>query len=91
MLVPSAPMKEERLSTAGSWENYLREFHLLFGHGFGADAGRGLGNALDDAGVLNGEEALGDVGVEKNGEEKSGERREKSDGLKAENDFEGAP
>ena len=61
VLVPSMPMNEDRLSTAGSCRITFVELLLLARH-FGERYGlRGFGDALNHARVLNREEAFGDL------------------------------
>ena len=60
VLVPSTPMKDERLSTAGSFRMIFASCLLAVGHRGEGDGLGGFGDALDHAGVLNREEALGD-------------------------------
>ena len=64
VLVPSIPINEDRLSTAGSFKMILPSCLLLVGHFRKGDRLRGFGNALDDARILNREETLGNVNVE---------------------------
>ncbi len=63
-LVPSTPMKEERLSTSGILQDGAGEFRLLVGHGGERNRGRATRHALDEARVLKREEAFGDHDVE---------------------------
>ena len=75
VLVPSAPMKEERLSTAGSARMTLASsccFSAMAGKG---DRLRRLRDALNHAGILHREESFGDHDVEKDGEHQRAERR----------------
>ena len=64
VLVPSMPMKEERLSTAGSLRMTSASFCWRSVMLAKRDGLRRLGDAEDDAGVLHREEALGDDDVE---------------------------
>src|SRR5580700_7490779 len=57
VLVPSTPMKDDRLSTA-VLQDHLRELLLLARHFSERYGLRGLGNSLDHSRVLNGKEAF---------------------------------
>ena len=65
VLVPSAPMNDERLSTAGSARITLASSCCFCAMAFEPDRLRRLRDALDDARVLHREEALGDDDVQK--------------------------
>ncbi len=54
------PTNDDRLATAGSLRDARGQALLLGLHALERDTGRGLGNTLDQPGVLVGEEALGD-------------------------------
>ena len=58
VLMPSTPMNEDRLCTAGSCENHLRQLLLALRHRGERDRLRRFGDAEDHAGVLHREEAL---------------------------------
>ena len=62
VLVPSMPMNEDRLSTAGSFRIILASACCCRAISPKRNRLRGFRNALDHARVLNGEEALGDDG-----------------------------
>ena len=81
MLEPSTPMKEDRLSTSGSAEDRFRQRLLMGGHLVERNSLRRLRHALDDAGVLNGKEALRDRHVEVAGEQERAERDHEHDAL----------
>ena len=66
VLMPSTPMKDERLWTAGSFRMTLGEGLLEAGHFGERDAGRCFRNAENDAGILHGEETLRHDNEEKN-------------------------
>ena len=68
VLMPSAPMNEDRLSTAGSCRMILRQLLLLFRHGIEGDGLRCLRDALNHAGILHREKSLGNEDVEQDGE-----------------------
>ena len=68
VLVPSAPMNEDRLSTAGILEDDVRQFLLLLRHCRKGNGLRGLRNALNHAGILLGEETFRNDDVEIHGE-----------------------
>jgi hypothetical protein len=57
-LVPSTPMKDDRLATAGSFST-TSATAAGARHGREGDRLRAFGDALDEAGVLHREEALG--------------------------------
>ena len=67
-LVPSTPMNDERLATAGSSSTTVGQRLLPLGHRRERDRLRRLGDALDRAGVLHREEALRDDDVEHDGQ-----------------------
>ena len=67
VLVPSTPMKEDRLSTAGSCRMTLASSCWRSRHAVEGDRLRRLGDAQDHAGVLDREEAFGDDDVEQDG------------------------
>ena len=90
VLVPSAPMKDEMPWDGGVGEQDLGDGLLLVGHGLEGDGGGGLGDALDDAGVLGGEEAFGDGDVEDGGEDEGGDGDQQGDGLVLEDEPKGA-
>ena len=60
VLVPSMPMNEERLSTAGILQDYVGECLLARGHGGEGNVLRAFGNAQNHAGVLHREKSFGD-------------------------------
>ena len=65
-LVPSTPIKEERLSTSGSLQNSVSEGRLLpVGHGGIGNRLRRFGNALNKASILDRKKALGDDDIKK--------------------------
>src|ERR1700733_9049867 len=68
-------------------ENSLGKLLLFVGHGFRANRGSRLRNALNDAGILNREEAFGDNDVKKNREQERTQGDEKSNCLIFEYDF----
>ena len=90
VLVPSAPMKEERALDGRVGENYFGQILLFFGHGSEGSGLRSLRNTLDDAGVLLGEEALGYDDVKKYGEREGSQGNEQGDCLKAKHHFQRA-
>ena len=59
VLVPSMPMNEDRLSTAGSFRMILASCCCSRGHLREGNGLRRFGDALNDAGILNREEAFG--------------------------------
>jgi hypothetical protein len=59
VLVPSTPMKDDRLSTSGSFRITLGQGLLALGHGRERNLCGASVIALDHAGVLHREEALG--------------------------------
>ena len=73
-LVPSTPMKEDRLATSGSFRMPSASALLALGHGVEGDDLRRLGDGLDQAGVLHREEALGDHDVEHDGQHDGADR-----------------
>ena len=64
VLVPSMPMKEDRLSTAGSFRITLASACWRSRHRRERDGLRRLRDAQDHAGILHREEALGNDHVE---------------------------
>ena len=64
VFVPSTPMKDDKLSTAGVLHDHFSQLLLAFSHGREGDGLRRLGNAQNDPGILHGEEALGNQDVE---------------------------
>ncbi len=76
VLVPSTPMKVERLSTAGSCRiTRARACCRSAMAGNEIDCGR-LGDAQDDAGVLHREEALGHDDIEEHRQDQGGHRHQ---------------
>ena len=69
VLVPSMPMNDDRLATAGSRRITARERLLSLGHRRERHRLRRLRDAEDHAGVLHREEALRDDDVEHDGED----------------------
>ena len=59
VLVPSMPMKEDRLSTAGSFRIDVGQRLLPLRHRGERNVLRRFGNAQDHAGILHREKALG--------------------------------
>ena len=76
VLMPSAPMNDERLSTAGSCKDDLGERLLATRHVVIRDRLRCLRDALNHARVLHREEPLGDQDVENDREHKRGQQRQ---------------
>ena len=73
VLMPSMPMKEERLSTAGSCRITLARACWRFAMAANETCSAGLRNTEDDARVLHREEALGNVHEEKDGGDECGD------------------
>ena len=71
-------------------QNDLAQRLLLVGHFLERDRLRGFGNALDDPGILNREEPLGNVNIEKNREDQRPGGDHQSRGLMAQNHLERA-
>ena len=90
VLVPSATDEGGDGVDGGVCEEDVGELLLPLRHGGEGDGRRGLGDALEDAGVLRGEEAFGDGDVEDDGEDEGGEGDEEGDGLEAEDEAQGA-
>ena len=61
VLVPSAPMNEEMLSTAGSARITFASSCCILVIGFKRSRGGRLRDSLDDAGILGGKKPLGMV------------------------------
>ena len=87
VLVPSMPMKEDRLSTAGSLQNHVGERLLAAGHGGEGNVLRTFGNAEDDAGVLHREKAFGNVDVQQNGGDQGADGDQQRDRAILQHDF----
>ena len=83
VLVPSMPMKEDRLSTAGSFRITCGERLLALGHGRERDRLRRFRNAQNHAGVLHREEAFGDHHVEVAGQAERADRHHQGGGTGA--------
>ena len=66
VLVPSTPMNDDKLSTAGSFKITCGERLLPFGHRGERNVLRGVGNAVNYAGVLHGKKSLRHDDVEQN-------------------------
>ena len=81
--MPSTPMKEERLSTAGSLRITSRQFLLALGHGGKGDRLGRLGDPLDHAGVLDREEPFGHDDVEQHRQDQGADRHQQGGGLVA--------
>ena len=86
MFEPSTPMKEERLSTSGSARIALASACWWAAIWSKEISSRRLRHALDEAGVLNGKEALRDRRIEIAGQQERAERHEKGDPLMIEHD-----
>ncbi len=89
--VPSTPMNDERLSTAGSCRITFAERLLALGHGGERDALWRLGDPLDHAGVLHREEALRHDEVEHDRQGERGDGDDERRGLAVEHPVEHRP
>src|SRR4029077_20362810 len=72
-------------------ENFLRQRLLALGHRPEGDRLRRLGDALDDARVLDREEAFRNRDIERGGERECAERDDERRGLAVEHPAQGAP
>ena len=75
----------------GIGEQDLGERLLLLRHLLERDGGRGLGDPLDDACILRGEEAFRHRDVEDDGEDQGSDRDEERDGLEAQHEAQRPP
>ena len=82
-LVPSTPMNDDRLCDRRVLQDARRERLLALGHRRERDRLRRLGDALDDAGVLHREEALGHHDVEQHGQHQRADRDEQRRGWRS--------
>ena len=83
---PVPPIDEPTCSTAGSAQDDVERLRLQLEHRLERDVGGGLGRSHDQAGVVLGEHALGDLHVEVNGEHDDAEKREQRHRLIAQRD-----
>src|SRR5260370_33116736 len=68
-------------------ENDIGQSLLATGHGGEGNILRAFGNAQNDAGILNGEKSFGNVNVEKNCADESGDGNNQSSGAVAEHEL----
>ena len=88
--MPSAPMNEERLSTAGSAES-PSPVPAASAPWRERDGFRRLRDALDHAGILHREKSLGDDDVEKYGQNQRAQSHKQCDGLIAQDELQRPP
>ncbi len=79
VLVPSTPMKDDTLSTAGSCKYDVDQLLLALRHAGKAYRLRRFADAQDYARVLHREEALGNDDEEQHGRHKRGDRYQQCD------------
>ena len=68
-------------------ENYISESLLALRHGHKRNILWAFGNAQNDAGILNGEKSFGNVNVEKNGPDESGDGNDESRSAEAKHEL----
>jgi hypothetical protein len=87
--VPSTPMKDESVCTAGS-RRMIREGLLPLGHSGERDGLRSVGDPEDQPRVLGREEPLGDDDIEQHGQHEGDDRYHDRGGLVLEDDAQAA-